>query len=123
MGQAHIPSQEYSQLDASVPHNPNISAYEAICGLYDWNQFPLTPPGTMKQALKSTKQIHWHLTFNNVPGTVPPITWTLPWHQLPPATKATPLRQSPWLGKTAQHIHDTRLPWRIPKVRFIPIAG
>ena len=25
--------------------NPNISVYEAICGLYDWNCFPLAPPG------------------------------------------------------------------------------
>ena len=25
--------------------NPNISAYEAIWGPYDWNRFPLAPPG------------------------------------------------------------------------------
>jgi hypothetical protein len=25
--------------------NPNISAYEAIWGPYDWNCFPLAPPG------------------------------------------------------------------------------
>jgi hypothetical protein len=25
--------------------NPNISAYEALRGLYDWNHFPLAPPG------------------------------------------------------------------------------
>ena len=27
------------------PINPKISAYEAIWGPYDWNRFPLAPPG------------------------------------------------------------------------------
>jgi hypothetical protein len=41
----------------------------------------------------------------------------------PTATKATPIRQSPWLGKTASCIHDVSLPQTIPKVCFSPIAG
>jgi hypothetical protein len=81
------------------------------------------PNPTMKQALKTTKRIHWRITQDNVPGTIPSITRALPWRPPPTATKATPVRQSPWLGKTAQCIHDTRLPQRIPKVRFVPIAG
>ncbi len=36
---------------------------------------------------------------------------------------ATPVGRSPHLGKTAQRIHNTRLPKSIPKVRFVPIAG
>ena len=81
------------------------------------------PNPTTKWALKSTKRVHQRLTRNNVPGTVPPITRTLPRCSLPPATEATPVRQSPRLGKTAQHIHDTRLPRRILTVRFVPIVG
>jgi hypothetical protein len=41
----------------------------------------------------------------------------------PTATKATPVRQSPWLGKTAQRIHDARVLQTIPKVQFVPIAS
>ena len=81
------------------------------------------PNPTMKRALKSTKRVHRRLTRNNVPNTVPPITRTLPQCSLPHANKATTVRQSPRLGKTAQHIHDARLPQRIPNVQFVPIAG
>ena len=81
------------------------------------------PNPTTKWALKTTKRIHRCLTRNNVPNTVSPITRTLPWCPLPPATKATPAQRSPRLGKMAQCIHDTRLSKRIPKVRFFPIAG
>ncbi len=81
------------------------------------------PNPTTKRALKTTKRVHRRITRNNVPGTVPPITWALPRRPPPTATKATPVRQSPRLGKTAQRIHDTRLPQRISKVRFISIAG
>ena len=34
-----------------------------------------------------------------------------------------PVQRSPHLDKTAQRIHDARLLKRIPKVRFVPIAG
>ncbi len=33
--------------------NPNISAYEALHGLYDWNCFPLAPPGCKAVVNKS----------------------------------------------------------------------
>ncbi len=81
------------------------------------------PNLTTKRALKSTKQVHQRITQNNIPGTAPPITSTIPQHPIPTATAAMPVQRSPRLGKTAQRIHDTRLPKRIPKVRFVPING
>ena len=33
--------------------NHNISAYEAIWGPYDWNRFPLAPPGCKAVIYKS----------------------------------------------------------------------
>ena len=33
--------------------NPRILAYEAIWGLYDWNRFPLAPPGCKALIYKS----------------------------------------------------------------------
>jgi hypothetical protein len=81
------------------------------------------PNPTTKQALKLTKRVHHQLTCNNVPGTVPPITRAPQRHPPPTATKATPVRQSPRLGKTAPCIHDANLPQSIAKVRFAPIAG
>jgi hypothetical protein len=81
------------------------------------------PNPTMKRAIKTKKWVHWRITCNNVSDTVPPITRALPWRPPPTATKETPVRQSPRLGKTAQRIHNTRLPQRIPKVSFVPIKG
>jgi hypothetical protein len=81
------------------------------------------PNPTTKRALKLTKRVHCWLTRNNVPGTDPPITRAPPWRPPPTATKATPVRQSPWLGKTAQRIQNARLPKPIPKVQFVPIVG
>ena len=94
-----------------------------LCRMSEAPPIMNAPNPTTKQALKSTKRVHQRLTRNHVPNTVPPITRTLPRRPLPPATEATPVRQSPRLGKTAQCVHDTRLPQRIPKVRFVPIAG
>ncbi len=81
------------------------------------------PNPTTKQALKLTKQVHPQLTRNNVPRTVPPITRAPQRHPPPTATKATPVRQSQRLGKTAPCIHDANLPQTIAKVRFALIAG
>jgi hypothetical protein len=106
-----------------VGPTPEIITFEDLCQMSDAPPIMNAPNPTTKRALKTTKQVHWCITCNNVPGTVPPITWALPRRPPPTATKATPVRQSPRLGKTAQRIHDTRLPQRIPKVRFVPIAG
>jgi hypothetical protein len=81
------------------------------------------PNLTTKRALKLTKGVHCQLTWNNIPGTVPPITPAPPQCPPPTATKATPVRQSPWLSKTAQSIQNAKLPKPIPKVQFVPIAG
>jgi hypothetical protein len=35
--------------------NPNISVYEAVHGPYDWNHFPLAPPGCKAVVYKSPK--------------------------------------------------------------------
>ena len=45
MGQANIAGQNHLNLMRASQINPNISAYEAIWGPYDWNRFPLAPPG------------------------------------------------------------------------------
>jgi hypothetical protein len=81
------------------------------------------PNPTTKRALKLTKRVHCRLTWINIPGTVPPITQVPPWRPPPTTTKATPVQQSPRLGKTAQRIQNARLPKPIPKVQFVPIAG
>ena len=81
----------------------------------------IAPNPTTKRALKFTKQVHRHITRNNIPGTVPPTTPAIPRHPIPPATNAPSEKRSPRLGKTAQRIQDTRLPKRIPKVHFVRI--
>jgi hypothetical protein len=81
------------------------------------------PNPTTKRALKLTKRVHHRLTWNNIPGTVPPITQAPPRCLPPTATEATPVQQSPWLSKTAQRIQNAGLPKPIPKVRFVPIVG
>ena len=108
---------------SQVRVSTNLTTYEDLRRMSDAPPIMRAPNSTMKQAFKSTKQVHRRLTRNNVPITVSPITRTVPQCPLPPATEATPVRQSPRLGKTAQHIHNARLPRRIPKVRFVPIAG
>jgi hypothetical protein len=106
-----------------VGPTPEIITFEDLRRMSDAPPIMNAPNPTMKRALKTTKWVHWRITRNNVPGTVPPITRALPRRPPPTATEATPVRQSPRLGKTAQCIHDTRLPQRIPKVHFVPIAG
>ena len=81
------------------------------------------PNPTTKHALKSKKWVHRRITQNNIPGTVPPIMPAIPRRPIPTAAKATSVRQFPCLGKTAQHIQESRLPKRIPKVQLVPIAG
>jgi hypothetical protein len=81
------------------------------------------PNPTTKRVLKLTKRVHRWLTWNNIPRTVPPITRVPPWRPAPTTTEATPVRQSPWLGKTAQCIQNARLPKPIPQVQFVLIAG
>jgi len=106
-----------------------VGSTPEIPTLHDLRRMSNAPPimkapnPTTKRALKSTKRVHHRRTRNNIPGTVPPITPAIPRRPIPPATEATPVRQSPHLGKTAQRIQDTRLPKRIPKVCFVPIAG
>ncbi len=81
------------------------------------------PNPTTKWALKLTKRVHRQLTQNNIPETVPPITRVPPRRLPPTATKATPVRRSPRLSKTAQRIQNAGLPKQIPKVQFVPIVG
>ena len=81
------------------------------------------PNPTTKWVLKLTKRVHCRLTHNNIPGTVPPILRAPQRHPPPTATKATPVRRSPRLGKTAPCIHDANLPQTIAKVCFALIAG
>ena len=125
--QPRTPTQDQQRMAHSdeqrVGPTPTITTLDDLCRMLDAPPIMNAPNPTTKQALKSTKRVHQRLTCNNVPNTVLPITQTLPRRPLPPATEATPVRRSPRLGKTAQRIHDTRLPQRIPKVQFIPIAG
>jgi hypothetical protein len=44
-------------------------------------------------------------------------------HPVPTDDAATPVRRSPRLGTTAQRIQATKIPKKIPKVHFVPIAG
>jgi hypothetical protein len=116
--------QRVAQSDEQrVGPTPTITTMDDLRRMSEAPPIMNAPNPTTKRALKATKRVHRRLTRNNVPSTVPPITRTLPRCPLPPAIEAPLVRQSPRLGKTAQHIHDTKLPKRIPKVRFVPIAG
>jgi len=125
--QPNTPTQDQQRVAQSneqrVGPTPRITTLDDLRRMLDAPPIMNAPNPTTKRALKSTKWVHRRLTCNNVPNTVPPITRTLPRRPLPPATEATPVQQSPRLGKTAQCIHDARLPQRIPKVWFVPIAG
>ena len=127
MPQLRVPTQDQQRVALSTEQRVGITP--EIPSLQDLRRMSNAPPimnapnPTTKRALKSTKRVHRRITRNNIPGTVPPITPAIPRRPIPPATEATPVQQSPRLGKTAQCIHDARLPQRIPKVQFIPIAG
>jgi hypothetical protein len=47
--------------------NPNMLAYEAVHGPYDWNRFPLTPPGCKAVVYKSPEaRTSWGSRGTNV---------------------------------------------------------
>ena len=125
--QLRVPTQDQQRVAPSteqrVGTTPEITQMQCLCRMSNAPPITNAPNPITKRVLKSTKRVHRRITRNNVQGTVPPITPTLPQHPVPTATKATPVRRSPRLGKTAQRIQDTRLPKRIPKVHFVPIAG
>jgi hypothetical protein len=55
MTDSESPLQLWDKLTSLVKNtlNPNISAYETIRGPYDWNHFPLAPPGCKAVIYKS----------------------------------------------------------------------
>ena len=106
-----------------VGTTPDTATVQGLCRMSSASPIMNAPNPLTKRALKSTKRVHRRITQNNVPGTVPPITPAIPRRSIPTADAAMPVQHSPRLGKTAQHIHDARLPKRIPKVRFVSIAG
>ena len=121
--QLRTPTQDQQRVAPSaeqrVGTTPDITAIQDLCRMSNAPPIMNAPNPTMKQALKSTKWVHQRITRNNVPGTVPPIMPTIPQCPIPTATAAMPVQRSPCLGKTAQRIHNTRLPKRIPKVCFV----
>jgi len=121
------PTQEQQRVAPSaeqrVGTTPDIPEIQDLRRMSDVPPIMNVPNPTTKQARKSTKWVHRRLTQNNVPGTVPPITPAIPRRPVPTNDAATPVRCSPRLGKTAQRIQATKITKKIPKVRFIPIAG
>jgi hypothetical protein len=125
--QLRTPSQEQQRVASSaeqrVGTTPDITAIQDLCRMSDAPPKMNAPNPTTKRALKSTKWVHRRITRNNVPGTVPPITPVIPRRPIPTDDAATPVRRSPRQSTTAQRIKATKLPKKIPKVRFVPIAG
>jgi hypothetical protein len=125
--QPRTPTQDQQRVAPSaeqrVGTTPDITVFHDLCRMSNAPPIMNAPNPTTKRALQSTKRVHRRITQNNVPGTIPPITPAIPRHPIPTADAATPVRRSPHLGKTAQRIQNTRLLKRIPKVRFVPIAG
>jgi hypothetical protein len=117
--------QEWVALSAEqkVGPTPDITTIQDLCQISNAPPIMNAPNPRTKLNLKSTKRVHQRITRNNKPGTIPPITTTIPHHPIPTATTATLVQGSPRLGKTAQRIHNTRLPTSIPKVWFVPIGG
>jgi hypothetical protein len=125
--QIRTPTQEQQRVAPSakqrVGTTTGITEIQDLCRMSDAPPIMNAPNPTMKRALKTTKRVHWRLTRNNVPGTVPPITPAIPRRLVPTDDAATPVRRSPRLGTTAPRIHATKITKKIPKVRFVPIAG
>jgi len=125
--QLRVPTQNQQRVAPSaeqrVGTTPDTATLQGLCQMSSASPIMNVPNPLTKRALKSTKRVHQRITQNNVPGTVPPITPAIPRRSIPTADAAMPVQHSPHLGKTAQHIHDARLPKRIPKVHFVPIAG
>jgi hypothetical protein len=125
--QLRTPAQEQQRVAPSAKQR--VGTTTDIPAIQDLRRMSNAPPimnapnPTTKQALKSTKRVHRRLTRNNVLGTVPPITPAIPRRPDPTDNAATPVRRSPRLSKTAKRIQATKLPKKIPKVRFVPIAG
>jgi hypothetical protein len=125
--QLRAPTQDQQRVAPSTEQRmgttPDITAVQDLRRMSNTPPIMNAPNPTTKRALKSTKWVHRRITRNNVPGTIPPITPTIPQCPIQTADAATPVRRSPRLGKMAQRILTTRLPRKIPKVRFIPITG
>jgi hypothetical protein len=125
--QIGTPTQDQQRVAPSaeqrVGTTPEIRAIQDLRRMSDAPPIMNAPNPTTKRALKTTKRVHRSLTQNNVPGTVPPITPAIPRCPVPTDDAATPVRRSPRLGMTAQRIHATKRTKKIPKVRFVPIAG
>ena len=128
--QIRTPTQDQQRVAPSaeqrVGTTPDITAIQDLCRMSNAPPIMNVPNPTTKRALKSTKRVHRHTTRNNVPGTVPPITPAIPRRPVPTDDAATPVRCSPRLGKTAQCIQATKIKKikkKIPKIRFVPIAG
>jgi hypothetical protein len=125
--QLRTPTQEQQRVALSaeqrVGTTPDITAIQDLRRMSDAPPIMNAPNPTTKQALKSTKRFHRRTTRKNIPGTVPPITPAIPRRPIPTDDAATPVRRSPLLSKTAKRIQATKLPEKIAKVRFVPIAG
>jgi hypothetical protein len=79
------------------------------------------PNPTQKRSLKLTNRMHGRQTWNNVPGSVPPITPIAPRHfipNLPPTPVITPHRSPRTAGQPVVSI-----PTQIPCVQFWPVEG
>ena len=103
--QLRVPMQDQQRVAPSAEQRVGTTLeITTMQGLRRMSNAPpiMNAPNPMtKQVLKSTKRVHQCITRNNVPGTIPPITPTLPQHLIPTTTAATLVQRSPRLGKTA----------------------
>ncbi len=86
--QAWILPQEDIQINPYVTPPPPIEQRvllptTTIQRITDAPPIMNTPNPTQKQCLKLTKRTHSRGTRNNIPGSVPAITPTAPWHFIP----------------------------------------
>jgi hypothetical protein len=111
--QIRTPTQEQQRVAPSaeqrVGTTTGITEIQDLCRMSDAPPIMNAPNPTTKRALKTTKRVHWRLTRNNVPGTVPPITPAIPRRPVPTDDAVTPVQRSPRLGTTAPCIHATKI--------------
>ena len=93
--QLRVPMQDQQRVATSAEQRVGttweITTMQDLCRMSNAPPIMNAPNPTTKRALKSTKRVHRRITRKNVPGTVTPITPTLPRRPVPTATAATPV--------------------------------
>jgi hypothetical protein len=123
--EAHTPvlQRVAPETQQRVGPTPHVNPAPSIQFMSNAPPIMKVPNPTMRQVLKSTKQVHQRSTCNNIPGSVPAITCTQPLHSPQMDTNKTPIRRSPSLRNMSPQTDDTRLPQPYRKPQHAPSAS